>query len=385
MSQTSQLDQVSQVYIARCASYEREQVRRAVRRAVDALGGMRRYVRAGNKVLIKPNLLIASLPEAAVTTHPEVLRAVIELAQEAGGTVWVGDSPGFGSTERVAEKSGIAQVCRETGAVLKGFDEAVEAAFADGVFCKRFTLARPVREADVIISLAKLKTHGLTLYTGAMKNLFGCVSGLNKSQMHLRFQQRDDFAGMLVDLYSFVKPVLSIVDGVVGMEGEGPRNGRPRPIGAILAGADAVAVDAVGAAIIGLDPLAVPTTRIAHTRGVGQGNLERVDILGEPLAAAVVPGFVQSAGASVSRRRWLARLTPLLQKQLTARPVIQADKCVGCGVCQRSCPPWAITIDGGKAHIDETKCIRCYCCQELCQEDAVEMQKSWLMRRLVRV
>lgn len=376
---------MSQVYIARCASYEREQVQRAVRRAVDALGGMRRYVRPGNNVLIKPNLLVASAPEAAVTTHPEVLRAAIILVQEAGGTVWVGDSPGFGKTIKVAEKSGLAEVCRETGAVLQDFGEAVEAGFADGVICKRFTLARPVREADVVISLAKLKTHGLTLYTGAMKNLFGCISGLNKSQMHLRFQQRDDFAGMLVDLYSLVKPVLSIVDGVVGMEGEGPRNGRPRSVGVILAGADAVAVDAVGAAIIGLDPLAVPTTRIAHARGVGQGDPARIEMLGDPLAEAVVPDFKHSAATDLARRGWFARLAPLLQKQLTARPFIHVDKCKGCGVCRNSCPPSAISIEAGKAQIDETKCIRCYCCQELCPENAVELRKGWLARRLVRV
>ncbi|MCL4516731.1 MAG: DUF362 domain-containing protein [Firmicutes bacterium] len=375
---------MSQVYIARCAGYEREQVQRAVRRAVDALGGMRRYVRPGDNVLIKPNLLVASAPEAAVTTHPEVLRAAIELVQAAGGMVWVGDSPGFGNPIKVAEKSGLAEICRETGAVLRDFGEADEAGFADGVICKRFTLARPVREADVVISLAKLKTHGLTLYTGAMKNLFGCISGLNKSQMHLRFQQREDFAGMLVDLYSLVKPALSIVDGVVGMEGEGPRNGRPRPIGVILAGADAVAVDAVGATIIGLDPLAVPTTRIAHARGVGQGDPARIEMLGDPLAEAVVPDYKHSAAADPARRGWFARLAPLLREQLTARPFIHVDKCQGCGVCRNSCPPSAISIEAGKARIDETRCIRCYCCQELCPEGAVELRKSWLARRLVR-
>lgn len=364
----------------RCRTYRDGNVLEALREAVTLLGGMERFVRPGEKILVKPNLLAASLPERAVCTHPEVVRAVVMLVQEAGGLPVAGDSPGVGSLERVAAECGIARVCEETGAPLVSFRETVEVSYPQGAICKRFTLAAPVREVDGIISVAKLKTHGLTAFTGAVKNLFGCVPGTYKPQFHLRLQQVEDFAGMLVDLYSLLRPRLSIIDGVVGMEGPGPRNGHPRPVGVILAGADGVAVDAAASFIIGLDPLRVPTTRIASQRGVGVGNPDSIEVAGTPLTELRVADFLHSTTGAANTTRLPPALSRWLQRQLTARPSIRRDLCTGCETCRHGCPPGVIELVDGKARVRDEGCIRCYCCHELCPKDAVALRKGWLLR-----
>lgn len=373
---------MEEVAISRCNTYAEDKVYRSTKEAVDRLGGITRYIHKGQTVLIKPNLLVASKPEEAICTHPAVVKAVVKLVQEAGGAVMIGDSPGFGSTERVASKAGIAHVCQETGATLVSFKEYREVTFRQGKVCKKFPLALPVLRADVIISVAKLKTHGLTGYTGAVKNLFGCIPGTLKPSFHLRMQKREDFGAMLVDLYCLVRPALSIVDGIIGMEGNGPRNGSPREVGVILAGADGVAVDTVAAAVIGMDPLSVPTNQAAARWGVGVTDIEEIEILGVKLADVMLKDFAFSSGVAQTADRVPAFLVNLLQNHLTAKPVVIPELCRGCGVCMESCPARTIRVAKGTAHIQEKECIRCYCCQELCPHNAIELRKSWLSRLL---
>lgn len=370
------------VSVIRCEGYERERVRRAVAEAVAPFGGFGALVGPGEKVLVKPNLLIAAAPERAVTTHPEVVRAVIEGCQAAGAEVWVGDSPGYGSPARVADRCGVMAVCAETGARFVPFDRVVDVPFPEGRVVKRFPLAEAVTQADKVISVGKFKTHGLAFYTGAVKNLYGTVAGLEKARFHLRYQTRDEHAGLLVDLYRLVKPVFSLIDAVVGMEGAGPQHGTPRQVGLLLAGVDGLAVDAVGAHLMGFDPQQVPLMRAAAAAGCGV-DLAKVEIVGVPLAEARVAGYAlpETAGEGPADRvpPWLRRWG---RRHLSARPTVVPELCLGCGICRESCPAGAITVANRRAAIADEKCIRCYCCQEMCPQAAIVLRHGPLARLL---
>ncbi|HLO25930.1 MAG TPA: DUF362 domain-containing protein, partial [Geobacteraceae bacterium] len=239
------------VAITKAESYDRVTVKTAMLLLLAPLGGMKAFVRPGERVLLKPNMLYAKAPEFAVTTHPEVLRAAIELVQEAGGIPLVGDSPGFGDFRKVAGKSGMLRVTEETGAEPVEFSEALEVP-ASGLF-KRFELARPYLEADRVINLPKLKTHEMMTMTCGVKNLFGAVVGHAKAGWHMKAgTDREMFARMLLEIYLLRPPDLTIVDAVSAMEGNGPGSGDPRDVGLLLAGINPVAVDVIAAEIAGI-------------------------------------------------------------------------------------------------------------------------------------
>ncbi len=372
--------QSSEVSFIRCSDYDRDRIYSAIRRAVDLLGGIRQFVRPGERVLLKPNLLKARPPEAAVTTHPEVIRAVIRLVHEAGGTALVGDSPGMGSLQKVAERAGILDVMKEEGAQLAEFDSAVKIKNT-GRF-QQFEIARSVQEADAIINLPKLKTHGMTTLTGAVKNLFGCIPGKRKVQWHFSTGvNRDLFMTMLVELYAALRPRLTIMDAVVGMEGNGPGSGDPVPIGAIAAGRDAVAVDVVCARLVGVGPEMLPIIRAAAAAGTGETNLDRIRLFGDPLDADAIVRLSLPAQEHLEWRlpEWARGM---LKDALTTRPVIDHHLCIRCGVCQNHCPQGAIHDAGKHLHIRYRDCIRCFCCQEFCPQGAITVGRGWALRLL---
>lgn len=366
------------VSIVKCAEYDQEKVFAAVKRAVDLLGGMRSFVKPGDRVLIKPNLLKARPPEDAVTTHPEIVRAVIRLVQEAGGLALVGDSPGLGDLKRVCEKSGILDVIQEEGAVLSEFDEAMTIK-NKGRF-QRFEIARAAYEADVIINLPKLKTHGMTLLTGAVKNLFGCIPGKRKVLWHFNTGvNHDAFSLMLVELCALLKPRLTILDAVVGMEGNGPGSGDPRRIGVVLAGNDPVAMDVVSAKIVGVAPELLPLIRAAAKSGIGETRLSHIEVLGERISDVAIQRFRTPPREHAEWRlpEWAKRF---FKDALTTRPVIDHQACIQCGLCQGHCPQEAIETVGDKLTIDYRTCIRCFCCQEFCPEGAITVGRGWVLR-----
>lgn len=377
------------VSIVKCSGYEPAQVDAAVQKAIDLLGGIQQYVKPGNRVLLKVNLLVGSAPEKAITTHPAVVRAMIRQVRSAGGVPQVGDCSGFegppnaGRFYSGCRMSGFKQVCEEEQVDLVHLSaESAEVENPHGLAFKHFTLAKGVVDADVVITLPKLKTHGLTLFTGGVKINFGCLPGLHKAQMHLRAQGTEYFSQMLVDLLLAVRPALTVMDAVVGMDGDGPRNGHPKQVGAILASADPVALDAVACQMVGIEPLLVPTTRLAHEQGVGTGDLTQIEVLGERLETMRVADFrVPSGPEALFRATGLLRF---LQGRLVARPVLKAKQCKGCWVCVEHCPAGALSKNGRQPVFDYGKCIRCYCCQELCPNDAVELQKPLVARMLVR-
>jgi len=375
------------VSITRCRTYDPDTVRLAVASSLEPLGGMGKFVEKGQKVLVKPNLLASRAPEAAVTTHPAVVQAVVEEVQRAGGVAVIGDSPGGRNTgssyERLLKRTGMMGVVEATGCEWVSFDDSVvDMQAPDAQSFKRFTVGKAVTDADRIIVLPKLKTHQLTYYTGAVKVLYGYIPGLLKAEYHLHTgTDAETFSDLLLDLHGALPPTLAIMDAVVGMEGQGPSNGNPRGIGLILASGNCHALDMVACSIIGFDPMAVPTVRKAGERGVGPRNLGEVLISGEPIENVRVEDFAKP------RTMILARIPPTLVHAIGylfgSRPEIWPGRCISCGKCAEGCPPKAIKfIQGHVPVIRYRHCIRCYCCQELCPQGAVEVAYPWIRRVL---
>src|SRR5271157_1342555 len=233
---------MSKVVLIRCESYDSAKVNEAVKKGVALLGGIGKFAKTGEKILLKVNLLVGETPDKCVNTHPSVFRAVGELFKMAGAQVWYGDSPGFGSTLGAAKKAGLTGPAQEAGLELKEFQQGKEVFFAEGKQNKKFIIAKAVLDSDGVVSLPKLKTHGFEKFTGCIKNQFGCIPGLFKGEFHVKIPDANNFARMLVDLDSFVRPRLYIMDGITAMEGNGPRGGSPKQMNVLLFSEDPVAL-----------------------------------------------------------------------------------------------------------------------------------------------
>lgn len=370
------------VSIVACSDYDQGRVSAAVNKAIE-LAELAPAFAPGKSVLIKPNLLSTRPPEDAVTTHPSVVRAVAELALRNGCKPAIGDSPPFAGEsparwQRLVDVTGMSQIASDLGIDLKRFEDgSVELANPDGRLYHSFQIAAAVAEADVLVNVAKLKTHGLTVLTGAVKNVFGCIPGIQKGLFHVKAaEDRETFAQMIVDLCRAVNPAVHVVDAIVGMDGEGPNNGTRKPIGAVLASSDPVALDAVSAALVGVDPLSVQTTRLAHEQGLGCGDLSGIEMRGTPLDDLEVHDFRLSSGTN-EWGRIPHPIRQMLRRQLIPSPRMIRRECVGCGDCVSACPAQAIT-PGNPPSVDYQKCIRCYCCHEVCNFGAVKLEPGWL-------
>lgn len=367
---------MTKVVVVKANSYESQVVEQAMKELLIQLGGITAFVKPGEKVLIKPNMLEGLPPEKAVTTHPEVVRALIREVKKTGAIPIVGDSPGISSTLKVAEKCGILEVCQQEGVEVVSFEEKMDVVFPEGKTMKKFALTSSLDQVDKVISVAKMKTHSFMVVTGGVKNLFGLIVGKDKAQFHLRMKKRSHFAGMLVDLAQVVKPVLYLIDGIVGMEGNGPRNGIVKHAGLLLGGKNGFAVDLIMAEIMGYKGESMPVTARALSLGL-LPKFQDIEIIGN--GAKTRLQFISPHNLESLDQRLPVPIVDFFQNQLTAKPIITGN-CIACGRCAEHCPPKAIEMLDQKAVIDYNKCIRCYCCQELCPADAVELKRGFLLK-----
>jgi len=380
----------AKVVLKYCPEYTAD-VELRLREGLVELGGMSTFVKPGQKVLLKVNLLMKKRPEEAVTTHPSVVEAMVRLVQEAGGIPIIGDSPGgpytVNSLQAIYTRSGLREVAERTGAILNEDVGQTTIHNPEGKLAKSLTITNCALEVDVIIPISKLKTHGMMTFTGAVKILFGVIPGLLKAEYHLKMFKVDDFADLLVDIATYIKPALSIMDGVVGMEGDGPSAGKPRNIGALILSTDPFALDVVAADLIGLKPEKVPTIRAARSRGL-TSRLEELQLKGDARSLWRIQGFVIPKAVSANMLDMVPlprRVKKFVLNRVRPRPVFEHATCVGCSDCVKNCPAKSITMNENQRPIvDLEGCIRCFCCQELCPHQAVKLYKPWLARKFLK-
>ena len=367
----------SSVSIVRCQNYDEDKVLSGLRRSIDLIGGIRTFVKNGHRVLLKPNLLYGKSPEKAVTTHPSILRGMIRIVREAGGDPFIGDSPAVGSLIKTAEKAGIQEVADEMKCPLVEFNRPVLTPKGGGKIFKQLEIDRAVLEADVIINLPKFKTHAQTLLTLGVKNLFGCIPGPRKALWHLKAgEDQKTFAQILVDVYQVVQPSLTLLDGVVGMEGNGPNSGRPIQLGLILASGDPLSLDQIVCDLLGISRKSLLTNRVAFEQGMGK---DKIDVVGERVEDVKISNF---QFPTLSRPDWNLPgvLRKALKNALTSKPVIDDEVCKACDRCAEICPPKALARRGKNLFFDYRQCIRCFCCLEVCPEGAISIKPGWALK-----
>jgi uncharacterized protein (DUF362 family)/Pyruvate/2-oxoacid:ferredoxin oxidoreductase delta subunit len=378
------------VSITQSKTYEQDEVKRAVYECLDNIPGIKSRIKDGSRVLLKANLLKKNVPDDAVTTHPAVVEAIVRYLQEAGAKVIIGDSPGgpfnVKRLNNIYKVSGMTQVAENTGCELNYDTSAVDIINEEAQKLKQMKIIKIAKDVDFIVSAAKFKTHGMMLYTGAVKNLFGVIPGLIKAEYHFKMNNAENFAHHLVDICEYIKPVFTIIDAIEGMEGDGPSAGEKRHVGLLLASESSYALDTVGAHIMGIQPLEVPTVKIAKERGIFSGELKDLLVKGLQLEDIQVPPFKLpgSLRKSLVSGRVPQFVENFLINALRAQPVFNYDICISCGECARGCPAKIIDTSSGKPKLDRNKCISCFCCHELCPKKAVYIKKHWLHRLLFR-
>jgi len=364
------------ISVVKCDGYEPYAVEQAVRRTVDLLGGITCFVKPGSRVLVKPNLLMSESPECAITTHPQVVSAVIHILKEINCRVVVGDGPSvwgqyIENVDEVYEVTGIKKVANDEGVELVNFDKRR--------MRDKFPLTTWLDECDYLINLPKFKTHGFTLLTGGIKNLFGLVSGTYKTELHKDYFKPPEFAKILVDIYEEVRPALTIIDGILAIEGDGPgTSGKVRQLNLLLAGSDCVALDTVMARIMGIKHQEVLSTKEAAMRGLGEGKLNKIKIEGEDIDKLNIRPFILPQASQLDK---LPDVFKSLAKRLIKYwPYSLAAKCTRCGHCVKICPGKCIRIIKKGITFNYKKCIACFCCQESCPAAAISVKKSLLAK-----
>ncbi len=371
----------SSVSIVRCPGYDVDRVLDGLRQSINLIGGIQTFIKRGDRVLLKPNLLYGKSPEKAVTTHPAIVKGMIQIIREVGGIPFIGDSPSIGSLTRTAEKAGIKAMADEMKCSLVEFNRPVLPFKEGGKIFKQLEIDQTVLEADVVINLPKWKTHAQMLLTLGVKNLFGCIPGSRKALWHLKVgDDRKAFAQILLDVYQIIQPSLTILDGIVGMEGNGPNSGQPIEMGLILASRDSLSLDQIACDLLGISRRTLLTNRVALEQGIGE---DKIEVLGERVEEVRISNFKLP---TLSQIDWgLPRfLSKALKNALTSKPIIDQERCKRCDQCTEICPPKALSNQVKDMVFDYKQCIRCFCCLEVCPEGAISIKPGWVLRLVGR-
>jgi uncharacterized protein (DUF362 family)/NAD-dependent dihydropyrimidine dehydrogenase PreA subunit len=382
---------MEKVALLKCTDYDVDLIEKKLREGFELLGGesyLRKLIPANSKVLLKPNMLSIEQAGSPVITHYAVFEAVIRIVREYSSDITFGDSPGFGDPKKAAEKSGLMEVADRYGVKFDEFKETVHVRLDNSILCKSWDVAKAPYEADVVITLPKLKTHAMAYFTGAIKNQFGCISGTQKAGWHTRMPDANNFCKMLLDLNSVVKTSFAILDGIIAMEGNGPKNGSPHKMDTIVMGESISAVDSVAVRLIGYeDPLKTPTLKEAYDHKWGAVLANEIEVLGEAMETMKAKNFQLTRKAGffhITNPTVLKFVSPML----ASNPSLIDDKCIGCKRCEEVCPEQGKVIKMIKDHKrmkptwEMKNCIRCFCCQELCPVGAIETKSTTIGRLL---
>lgn len=376
---------MEKVALLKCEEYDNKLIESKLREGFELLGGdefLRKLIPYNSKVLLKPNMLSVEIAGSPVVTHYEVFEAVIRIVKDYTDNISFGDSPGFGDERRAAEKSGLMKVADKYGVKFEDFNDSLHVTLENSILCKSWNVARAPYEADVVITLPKLKTHAMAFFTGAVKNQFGCIPGSQKATWHTRMPDANNFCKMLLDLNTLVGTNFAILDGIVAMEGNGPKSGTPHRMNTIIMGSSLTAVDSTAVRLIGYEnPLDVPVLKEAYDSKWGVVLEKDIEVLGEKIENMKAKDFkLCRKGGSFYFQSPV--VTKFLRHMIAPNPVLIEDKCIGCKRCSEVCPekPNVITMVNKNGKSIPTwnlnKCIRCFCCQELCPKGAIETRYS---------
>jgi len=348
------------VAIVRCKTYKQKEVDKAIS---EVLKLAEIELPKRKKVLIKPNVVgYFKKNQEAITTHPSIIEAVCKILKTNNCKIYVGDSS-FTNPEIAFKKSGIERVAKKYGKlIIFEQDKLVRIKDSKGKVLKSFYLSKTLRDVDLIVNIPKLKTHQLTKYTGAIKNLYGCIPGGMKQKLHAKAKNEKKFSKLLVDIYQNIKPEINIMDGVVGMEGKGPTSGKPKQAGYILASKNTVSLDVASSKLMGYKPKKILVIKEAIKRRLGNLKFELVGMKELPNLNFEKP---------VVREKFSKKI---LMKFKQKPIIVDEKKCVKCGLCAKKCPMNAITLKPYPV-VDKKKCIRCFCCMEVCPQHALSLKE----------
>lgn len=373
----------NRVWLAQCPDYG-QSLEEKIEKAFDALQVWDK-IRPGMRVVLKPNLVMSSKPEQAIITHPAFTAAVGKCVQKAGGRVVIAESPGGPYTpaamKAMFRATGYRDMAEACGFALYTDCKSREVTLPQAKRCRELSVVEPFLDRDYLIDLPKLKTHSMVGFSGAVKNLFGTVPGLQKPELHCRFPEREPFSEMLCDLCHFLGPDLSLMDGIWAMEGNGPTGGQRRDLHVIAGSESPWALDVAAASLVGLEPEKITMLREGHERGYGPLDLSELELVGDPMETLLAPDFLKAEASSTDFIDRLPKfLRPAAKKLATPYPRIDKKRCVGCGKCAESCPQHTISLRDGKAVIRYQNCIRCFCCHEMCPKHVVQIKRLGLLR-----
>jgi uncharacterized protein (DUF362 family) len=370
---------LSKVLIQECKNYNVDMIIEKINTAIEMLGGWDRFVKPQDKVLLKVNLIGPKASDSAAVTHAEFVRAITRILKGRNCNVWIGDSSGgaiagIAPTAQALRVAGYEKVAEEEGAEIKNFDREGVVAVQPESHCEEtMYIAKPMFDADVVINLPKLKTHSAQIFSGAVKNVFGCIPGLKKAKYHKMAPDSSDFGQIICDIHKATKIKLHIMDGILAMQGEGPTAGSVYQADKILISEDPLALDAVAAKMTGINIEDVPILETARKRNLGEGLLKDITLAGGYEQVPRLTGFKLPKRFRGAKKRNTKVLVKVINF-FNTRPRIDPEKCKKCNMCVESCPVQAIDRDTKK--IDYNACIECMCCHELCMFKAVELKND---------